>query len=369
MDDASQRRAGLGTTLTSFPRTRAMVSVARILAASALALVLLLPAPTPAAAQDGEEPLLDSLRERLKSREFSLGLLLEVTGDLQSDRAFPGENGFGVGTVRLDLRGELDGGWGYRVQTEFGGILDAFLSFRAHPSVVVDGGLFKAPFSAEFLLPSADIDMIDRPQIVRGLVPRRKVGAQVRGAPDDGPFAYRVGVFNRGGPIGGSDDGTLLWVARATYGTPELRDGVTWTEGFRVGVNVARGGDRPVTGAGLGLRYTGIRELFGADVRFEDGPWLATGEIVAGRARVPEPRSPWGFEATAGYRLTERSQILARWDFFSADVPGTADSNLLILGWNHWPTGAAQLQANLAIPMRGPGGDDPRFVAAAQIAF
>jgi hypothetical protein len=144
--------------------------------------------------------------EIAESREFSLGLLLEVTGDLQSDRAFPGENGFGVGTVRLDVRGELDGGWGYRVQTEFGGILDAFLSFRAHPSVVVDGGLFKAPFSAEFLLPSADIDMIDRPQIVRGLVPRRKVGAQVRGAPDDGPFAYRVGVFNRGGPIGGSAD-------------------------------------------------------------------------------------------------------------------------------------------------------------------
>jgi hypothetical protein len=70
--------------------------------------------PLQTRAQD--EPLFDELMSALKQKHLSVGLLLQAGTDFQIERSFPGNNGFNISNARIDVSGELDGGFGYLLQ-------------------------------------------------------------------------------------------------------------------------------------------------------------------------------------------------------------------------------------------------------------
>lgn len=331
-----------------------------------LALVLALFVPASARAQaPADEPLLEALTETFKREYLSFGMLTQAVGAFYAD-SDDGRNGFSLGAARLSLRGTLDEGFSYVMQTDFTRtpvILDARVSYAFSPAFIVNAGMFKAPFSAEFLIPAANIDFVNRATVVNVLAPNRQIGVSVRGRLGGGRLGYRVGVFNGNGrDLGGNDDTAFLYAARLATTT-------SWNGGrLELGANVAHNETR-LPGADL------RRLLGGADFRLTHGALLLAAEVITSDFELDaEPASPvsiapTGFYLTGGYMLVpDRHQLLVRLDHFDPDVatnfdPGIGTKRtLVVLGYNFWPTRATEVQLNYLFPTGDDGGLDQSFL-------
>ncbi|MEJ2721051.1 MAG: porin [bacterium] len=317
-----------------------------------------------------EEPLMETLKKRFQSEPLTVGALIQVVGIYESADSAVVNNGFGLANFRVRLNGELDGGWGYFLQTSFiagPALLDANVRYRPWTAVRFDMGALKAPFSAEFLLDAGSIDFVNRSQVVTLLAPGRQVGIAARGDVGMG-FGYAVGAFNGNGLAISNDDNHLMAAGRISYGHGFENGGVT------AGINAYQSNDTdapigaPITGDFIAGGFSGGRTAYGADARFTNRRWLATAEVIGSRY---DPRGgsrvePYGYQVTAGYEPTDRSQLLLRWDSFNGDGV-VADSDLIILGLNYFPTSPTEAQANVVIPTSG--GRDVQLLFNVQVAF
>ncbi len=295
------------------------------------------------------EPVYDRLREALDKPYFRVGVLLQSVADFQADRVLPGENGFSVANARLRLSGDLDERVDYLLQTNFAAvpsILDARVGLGLSERVEVGMGLFKVPFSQEFLTGAGNIDFVNRSQVVTAFAPGRQMGVSVSGWLRPGVARLSAGLFNgnRGG-VSQNDNGQLLYVARLSL----RRNG--GDEGrLDAGVNVAASRDDAAALPGVAPSFAGRRVLAGGDVRFTRDRLLLAGELIVAHLS-PQGRpdaDPFGFHLTAGYMLDRRSQVLIRWDALEGD--GLApDSHWLVFGYNLWYTAVLELQANYVL--------------------
>ncbi len=337
--------------------------------AAALAVGLLCLA-TPLAAQDS---LLTELAHRFRSKPLSLGALLQVVGDYQNEARSSGVNGFRIANFRLKLSGELDGGYGYLLQTNFAAapaILDAEVHYRVADALVVQAGQFKAPFSRELLTSAGELDFLERSRVVSALAPSRQMGAMVRGKLGQGRLDYGAGVFNGNG-IGSrtNDDGRVLGVARISWWPFRVEPSAT--RSLELGVNIGYSHDANVNLGVLGTSFGGRRTLWGADLRYTDARWMLAGEIVGARLDPSGPggtADPIGWQATAGFQPTGHLQLLARWDALRPDGLGP-DGDLLVLGLRAWPTGAIQFRLDDLIDVDYAEPSRHRILAGAQLGF
>ncbi len=326
-----------------------------------------------AQAQETEEPRLNDLIANFKKPYLSVGALFQFVGDFQPERSFAGNDGFSIGNMRLSLSGELDQGIGYFFQTNFAtspAILDAKAYYRFSPALVIDLGLYKAPFSRELLTGAAALDFVRRSQVVTALAPARQIGASLRGDVADGVVSYGVGVFN-GNKFNGNrnDSNDFLYVARLSV-FPKTLQGTRPGDRLELAINVARSQDEDTDfGGGFLSDFQGEQTLVGGDFRLTRDRFLLAGEFIAARLEFAAgpTADPTGFHLTGGYQLTEWSQFLVRWDSFSPDGV-TSESDLVLLGYNIWPTGATQLRANYVIPTVG-GVDNHQLLIGAQLSF
>lgn len=302
-----------------------------------------------------QDRLWDDLQGRIKSEALSLGALFQFVGDVQSERTFPGENGFSVANFRFSLSGRLDGGVDYLLQSNFGGLLDARIGWQLHPYATLDVGRFKTPYSREFLTGAGSIDLVNRSQSVSALAPARGLGAAVRGLAQG--LQYSVGLFNGGGGVGGNARGNFLGVARLAW----------HREGRELALNAAWNGDRRRLAEGSDPTFANLRRLFGADARVVQGPWLVSAEVDMGSGALGSGSDPWGGFFTVGYLVRENSQLLLRLDHFDPGPPGE-ERTLIIPAWNLWPTSATELQVNAVLPVDGFGGE-PQLLVNLQLAF
>lgn len=351
------------------PPSRAPSPISRSLALLAASIAVLAAAiPSPAAAQTDEEPLYDALVRHFQREELRIGAVIQAVGGFEWGRATGDErrDGFELGAVRLQARGQLDGGFGYMLQTEFTSdpvVLDAVVSHRFSNGLNLRAGMFKAPFSAELLIAAPSIDLINRSRVVSQLAPARQIGVSLGGTGENDEWGYEVGIFNGNGrDLGGNDGDGLLGVLRVRR-QGELRGGR-----LELAVNAAVGSDDDVSL--LGQSFRGDRRLAGIDARWENERWMASGELIAadldrsGGSDV----EPWGMQTTLAHRPgSVKHQVLLRWDAFDG---GDGRSDLLILGYNHWPTSPFEIQLNYLIPV-GDGAefDDQELLANFQVAF
>ena len=344
----------------------------RLLLATAVAIALVA-WPSTMAAQGPDEPIFDRLTETFKKDYLSLGVLLQAVADFQVERTLPTENGFSIANFRLLLQGELDGGFGYFLQASFAGtpaILDARMSYRASPMLAFDVGQFKAPFSREFLTSAASIDFVNRSQGVTALAPGRQIGLQARFNDRRRTVAVSGGIFNGNGTTpNGNDNENLMYAGRVAV-TPRLGPAGTG-RALEVGVNVAHSDDQSSTfGGGFVTGFVGTRTHVGGDARLTLDRWLLSGELVYAELRptLGIDRSPWGFHTTVGYMLSPKTQVLARFDGFDADA-GPDRSDLLVLGFNAWPTAVTEFQVNYLIDTRDTAVDHHQLLVNFQFGF
>lgn len=362
-----------------------MTRIARRTAAALVA--LLLGAVGPAAAQQ-DEPLLRQLQQTFQRDYLSIGVLLQTVADFQVERTAVGDNGFTISNFRLRVSGNLDQGFSYFLQTNFAAtptILDARLSYRVTPSVALDVGQFKAPFSYEFLTSAGSIDFVNRSQTVTVLAPGRQLGLQARLGRPGGPTTVSAGVFNGNGFALNANDGNhLMYVARATF-TPRLgsesspgaagglrpRQLPGTPRGLTVGLHAAVSEDEGASfGSGFVTGFTGRRVLFGADGRYTEDRLLLAGEVVVSELDpdVGVERNPWGFHATAGYMLSPKAQGLARWERFQPD-DGTVRRESVILGLNVWPTTVTEVQVNYLVDTDNTALENHELLVNFQLGF
>jgi hypothetical protein len=336
-----------------------------------LAAVILL--PQTARAQERAENLVAKLAETFRSEQLTLGVLLQTVADAQIERTLPGSNGFSIANFRLLLHGQLDGGFGYWLQANFidsPAILDAMMSYRVSRLFAFDAGQFKTPFSYEFLTLASSIDFVNRAQAVTALAPGRQIGLQARFDDRSRTVGARAGVFNGNGTRpNGNDNNNFLYAGRIVV-TPHLdTDGTD--RSLVIGVNAAHSKDDGSTfGGGFVTDFVGARTHLGGDVRLQLDRWLVAGELLyaALRPTIGTDRDPWGYHATASYSFTPKTQGLVRFDGFQPDDGGDR-RDVIVLGFNAWPTSVTEFQINYLVDTRDAAIDHHQILVNFQFGF
>jgi hypothetical protein len=192
----------------------------------------------------------------------------------------------------------------------------------------------------------------------------------VRGRLASGHVEFDLGAFNGNAPASGNDNSDLVYVARLAFWP--LGDSATAPANrrFEIGINAARSHDRAAPIGDLVPSFSGDRTVGGADARWRHGRMLLAGEAILADldSRGGARYQPGGWHATAGWQVSSRSQVLARWDAFRPDGL-RPDSDRLLLGWNRWPTRATEIQVNWIVDLRAASPKRHQLLVNVQVGF
>jgi len=316
-----------------------------------------------------DSEVVGDMKDRLKSEEFSVGLLLQSVGSFSfQDNNFNGGREFGLGATRLDIRGELPSKFIYRMQLDFRrspSIFDAQVGYRFSDQVRLVAGMFKPFLSADLDPSPAATEFINRARLVGAMMNSREVGVTLLGESED--FNYRIGMYNGNGRQLGNDDNRFLYTARLGY-TVDLQDGGNVNFGLNGAINTSEG----EAVGNTGLISDGDRTIYGAFVKYDSETLFGTVEFLKSDFELFNSggveESITGFYVTAGSNVTDQSQLLARWDHLSYDLVNP-NSNRIVLGWNYQMTELASLQINGLFQMNDGFDDQAGVSAKLQYAF
>lgn len=298
----------------------------------------------PLHAQSQQEPTLEQVRALFQQPGLSVHALIQAVADPGIDDQ---QARMRVPEARLGIAGVLDQGFRYELQAHLVGspsILDARVGWASGDAFAVDAGRFKTPFSREFLTYIGSTDFIDRARVVNALAPDRQLGVQLSGQVTDN-VGWAVGGFTGGADSGGGEP--LLGVVRLAASSIELGEGALAFSGQ------AGFGQDGAIGSGFGgTGFRGDGLVLGFDGRYESGRLLLGAEYIRAEwdPSIGADQDAEGLFATAGWRLEEKHQVLARWDRYRG-VVGEAD-DALMLGYNVFPTQASRIQFNGIFPLR-----------------
>lgn len=317
-----------------------------------------------------DETLYQQLKSNFKKDYFNVEILLQTLFDYQGDRIVFGNNGFSVPNARFRVRGILDKGFRYDFQINMisqNPLIDASVSYKYSDAFMVDAGMFKSPFSYEFLLSENEIDFVNRSTVSEVLGTKRQVGLKARGNLAGKLLKYHGGIFN-GRAIGANvGDKFPLFILRLES-NPELNIGSSKGElvfGGNVAYNKA---DNASYINGLLSNFFGNRLLIGADFRFTLDKLMLSAEYIRGEYK-PETGNKTvsqGFHLTGGYFVLENTQVLARLDNFKP-TENLKAQNLFLIGINQKLSEPAALQFNYIIDTDNSKFDYNRLLLVFQI--
>lgn len=292
-------------------------------------------------AQDNE-PLTEGMRDMLKSEAFNVGLLLQsdATFTLQDDN-FLGGNGFGLGATRLGFSGNLDEGFNYKMVLELRNspsVIDAAIGYTSSEQLAILAGIQKPDIGLDLQPGPGKTDFINRARLIGAILSNREVGVSAQGRFDQ--FDYSVAIYNGTGRSLTNDD-EFMYAAKGAF-TIETDDGGR----FYIGVNGAiNGSERSING----LTTDGDRLIYGAFADYRSDSWFGAFEVLLtsfDSVQLPEEETITGAYITLGNNVTEKDQLLARWDYIGYEQLQDVDSSLFILGWNHQATSVISFQVN-----------------------
>ena len=287
----------------------------------------------------------DDLKDRFKSEELNVGLLLQSVGVLSlDDDNFNGGRQFELGATRLDIKGQLPNNFSYRLQLDFRrsmSVMDAQVGYRFSDQFRVVTGMFKPYLSADLDPSPASTDFINRARLVGSMLNSRELGITALGETEG--FNYRFGIYNGNGRQLRNDDNGFLYTARFGYEV-NLENEDTVNFGLNGAVNTSES-ERV---GNSGLFSSGDRTIFGAFVKYDSDRFFGTIEFLQTDFEVQGlnlDESITGFYATVGNNISDQSQLLARFDHLSYDEIGN-NSNRIVLGWNYQATELVSFQVN-----------------------
>ena len=302
-------------------------------------------------AQGNDTTLIGKLKETFNGKYFCLSILNRNAADFQIERSINGYNGFSILNFRAKISGDMDSSFGYLLRTEFvnsPAILDARLYYKFVPMFKIDFGLFKPPFSAEYLVGVENILFISRSQAVNVLNSGREVGIQFSGETNNKTFSYFGGIFNGNKNFSGNDNNEFLYVMRTEF---KLWNCNPRKSMALIGLNAAQSNDKKISI--LNSDFTGSRFLLGGDINFSMNNLLLSSEVIWAKLKnsiTGISTRPFGYQVTAGYNVSQITQLLLRWDNFKDNTP-SGFNRLFIFGINLFVSKINKLQFNYLIPV------------------
>lgn len=297
--------------------------------------------PRYAQSQDSE-PLTEQMRDLLKSDPFNVSLLLQSTANFSlKDDNFNGGKNFGLGATRLKLSGKADGGYDYNLQLDFRrstSVFDASIGYRYSDGFRLEAGLQKPDIGLDLQPNPGNTDFINRARLIGVILNRRELGVSASGRFDQ--FDYTVSVFNGTGRSLSNDD-NFMFAAKGAFTVDLENDGSLY-----IGVNGALNGTEGENISGLITQ--GDRLIYGAFVDYKSDSWFGAAELLMTTFesnQLSDDETITGAYVTFGNNVTQKDQLLARWDYISYDIVDDS-SNLFILGWNHQATSVISFQVN-----------------------
>jgi len=288
----------------------------------------------------------DQLRPLLKTEPFRVGVLVQTRGLFSfEDDTFNGGRKYELGATRVDIKGSIDGGFVYRLQTEYrnqAAILDAQVGYKINSDVQIVAGAFK-PFTSLDLDPSpAATNFLNRARQVGTMMSTREIGLTLIGKAGD--FIYRLGMYNGTG-MTRQNDGKFMYSLRAGYAATLQNDGA-----LQFGVNTFINQTEGVNVGNSGLTSAGDRLLYGFYVDYKSDTFFANAELLQTTFDAVQfagqEETILGYYATIGTRFKEQHEILARVDHLSFDIADRS-SNLLSVGWNYYATDVVKFSVNV----------------------
>lgn len=311
------------------------------------------------------------LREQLKNEYFSLSSFIQFRGVGEfGEPDGVNETGFFLPHARLKINGKLSSDFSYNVHVDVADasiLMDAVVGYHYNSAFNIAAGAQKPGISAEFLQSPGAQEFSSRSQVVSALSQNRELGVRFYGSSENG-LNYSVGIFN-GNRLNINDNNSFYYAGRLGYAAEVGEDGM-----LEVGGNMGYSDDRGTTiGNGRTGFISGDRLVYGADFRYVNSGFLLYSEILAAELdsdlnNYSEPLNVFGYHISAGYFLTDDSQVVARWDSYDTDLL-TESSDLILLGWNVFPTDHTKFQINYRIPAGDAGFENHGVVANFNIGF
>jgi len=255
---------------------------------------------------------------------------LKLTGYTQalSTTQSVGVDGLIIRRARFSLAGDVLKNVKIKVQIDLlknPVLLDAQIDWTLAKAAVVRFGQFKIPFSLESTTSDADLDMIDRSQVVNKIAPGWDIGANGRdmGVVLTGQapvFEYAVGAFNGAG-INKADtndhkDLSARLVARPGGG---LSIGASYYDGL---YSTAAGALRTV------------RERIGGEAAWVTDSLSLKAEYI--RAKDAAVSRDGGYVQAGVFVLPKKLQVLLRYDAYDKDRSASGDLIDAYTGGLNW---------------------------------
>ncbi|MGZ3751823.1 MAG: porin [Mucilaginibacter sp.] len=250
---------------------------------------------------------------------------------------------FDLHRARLIVQGSVTDSWSYYTQTELGGtgvkLIDAYTSYKFADALKVNVGQFKIPFSLESLTADAQLEFIDRSQVVEALASRSKdvignqqgrdIGITIAGsfAKVDQRFLfdYTFGVFNGAGYDVTTDNNDRKdWAGRLAFHPIANLD---------LGADIYEGKGIPTGGA-----KDQARNRYGFDARYVIGPLSLNTEYDHGTDGIVQKD---GWFGQAAFYIIPQIQIAAKYDTYDPNKKITTDRAKIYTGgvnffFNRW---------------------------------
>jgi len=288
-------------------------------------------------------------------------------------------DGFDIRRARLDLRGTISPYWGYRLQFDFANtpkMIDGYIELKVNDYLNFIVGQTKIPLSAENMMQTNNIEMIEFSQVVLNLAARKNdvigdqngadIGVQVAGTIlkiHDKPFLeYKAGILNGAGINTLTDNNENKDLAGRLIVHP--MDGMSIAGEYYKGV--AR--------IDSAIVIKGDRNRYGCDLIYAWKNLLVRSEYIFGKDPTVDKKynqpetNKEGFYIQAGYYFFKKKiLLLAKYDYFKPNIALTNNnSNWYVVGANYNFNANTRLQVNYTFKEEE-GPDKVNNMAAVQL--
>lgn len=270
----------------------------------------------------------DKLRSHLHKEYFTLNLLLQSEGrySFENDN-FQGGRSFNAANARISIRGNLSGGFFYRIFTDIAPkpvLLDAYAGYKHSDSFSFMIGSMKPKQTLDYIPDPGSHNFVDRATMTGLLVGSREIGIAATG--DIGGFHYYTGLFNGSG-MSSNNNNKFYGIGRLQYAITNNLPGY-----IQFAVSGSHGDSEGTTSGNSGPYLRGKRTILGSDMELQLNRFYFATEYLQGNLEtvdLPDKNELIsGYYFTSGFRLTEKAMAFGRWQSYSYREADTTESKL-----------------------------------------
>lgn len=286
------------------------------------------------------------LRSHLHKDYFTLNLLIQSEGRFSfQDNDFQSGRSFYMPNARISIKGNLDGGFFYRVFVDIAPkpvLLDAYAGYKLNDTFSFTIGAQKPKQTLDYIPDPGSHNFVDRTDMTGLLVGSRELGISANG--DIGGFHYYAGLFN-GNRLESNNNNKFYGIGRLQYTVKNNLPGY-----IQFAVNGSHGDSEGTISGSSGPYLRGKRTIVGSDIEFQLNSLYFAAEYLQGDLEtvdLPDVNELIsGYYFTGGLKWSEKIMTLARWQSWSYSKRETTESKFT-LGTNINFTNITGLVLNL----------------------